>query len=148
MDNHSLNTIYTTIIKEMVDAQSAIELEKERINNERKEDLLQYENKLKVTFSVQYLLTVYNNVQVLDSEHKDVVNIKEEELSSLADQVSRIENELKVAEEEKLKVGLELDETKKSKENLVKEYESRSKEVEKSNQDQLEQLRLQIEVIV
>ena len=69
-------------------------------------------------------------------------------MSSLADQVSRIENELKVAEEEKLKVGLELDETKKSKENLVKEYESRSKEVEKSNQDQLEQLRLQIEVIV
>ena len=69
-------------------------------------------------------------------------------MSSLSDQVSRIENELKVAEEEKLKVGLELDETKKSKENLVKEYESRSKEVEKSNQDQLEQLRLQIEVIV
>ena len=55
---------------------------------------------------------------------------------------------LKFAEEEKLKVGLELDETQKSKENLVKEYECRSKEVEKSNQDQLEQLRLQIEVIV
>ena len=132
----------------MVEAQSAIELEKERISNERKEDLLKFENKLRVRLTIQYLLTVYKNVQVLNSEHKDVVNIKEEELSSLSDQVSRIENELKVAEEEKLKVGLELDETKKSKENLVKEYESRSKEVEKSNQDQLEQLRLQIEVIV
>ena len=52
IDDYSLNTINTTNIKEMVDAQSAIELEKERINNERKEDLLQYENKLKVTLSV------------------------------------------------------------------------------------------------
>ena len=52
MDNHSLNTIHTTIIKEMVDAQSAMELEKERISNERKEDLLQYENKMKVTLTV------------------------------------------------------------------------------------------------
>ena len=146
MDNHSLNTIHTTIIKEMVDAQSAMELEKERISNERKEDLLQYENKMKVTLTVQYLLTLYNNVQVLDSEHKDGVNIKEEELSSL--KFINLCHLLKFAEEEKLKVGLELDETQKSKENLVKEYECRSKEVEKSNQDQLEQLRLQIEVIV
>lgn len=94
----------------MAEAKSAIELEKEKISKERKENLLEFENKLKMRSTVS------------------------------TDQVSRIENELKVAGEEEIKVGLELDEARKSKENLVKEYETRSEEVEKSNQYQLEQL--------
>ena len=36
----------------MVEAQSAIELEKERISNERKEDLLKFENKLRVRLTI------------------------------------------------------------------------------------------------